>query len=139
MRVRASGPHLVYGSPQEIFRILYNLAHNAISVARRTGRMNRLEFIPERHAATIAVRIVDDGPGLPHEVRERLFTGDAGRFSTRLNGYGLAIARELAERNGGTLELASADCGTTFVLALPVLAVVEARQDAALPALKNAC
>jgi signal transduction histidine kinase len=153
MRVRANGPHMAYGNPQEVFRILYNLAHNAISVARRTGRMHRLEFVLERRAATIAVRIADDGPGIPHEVRERLFTGHAGRFSTKLNGYGLAIARELAERNGGTLELVHARSGTSFVLELSALAVVKTRahlsrgdrnfkfagRGAAPPRLKNAC
>src|SRR5262249_45642292 len=94
MSVRANRPHMVYGNPQEVFRILYNLAHNAVSVARRTRRMHRLDFTVARRATTLAIRISDDGPGLPHEVRQRLFTGQAGRFSTSGNGFGLAIARE---------------------------------------------
>jgi two-component system C4-dicarboxylate transport sensor histidine kinase DctB len=114
---------MALGNAQETFRILYNLAHNAVMVARRTQRMSELAFTVERTAATIVVRIADDGPGLPKAVRAKLFSHPAARFATTGNGYGLAIARELAERNGGMLELASETKGTAFVLTLTGLAM----------------
>jgi nitrogen-specific signal transduction histidine kinase len=61
----------------------------------------------------------DDGHGLP--VRADFF-GALWHPSAvcRRHGYGLAVARELAERNGGSLTLARTDKGTTFALTLPV-------------------
>ena len=41
------------------------------------------------------------------------------RLQAHGHGYGLAIARELAERNGGTLVLVPSTKGTTFALQLP--------------------
>jgi signal transduction histidine kinase len=123
LKVRTDGPQMTLGNAQEAFRILFNLAHNAVMVARRTQRMSNLEFLVERSAAMVAVRIADDGPGLPKAVRERLFSRLSGRFATSGNGFGLAIARELAERNGGTLELGEVRSGTSFTLALPALAM----------------
>jgi two-component system C4-dicarboxylate transport sensor histidine kinase DctB len=123
LRIVGDSPMMALGNAQETFRILYNLAHNAVMVARRTRRMSELVFTVERTAATIVVRIADDGPGLPKAVRSHLFSHPAARFATTGNGYGLAIARELAERNGGMLELASGNTGTAFVLTLAGLAM----------------
>ena len=64
------------------------------------------------------ITVADDGPGLPAPVRAQLFLGD--RALTGGNGHGLVIARELAERNGGTLKLADTAHGATFVVELPL-------------------
>lgn len=67
------------------------------------------------------LRIEDDGPGIPAEHREQVFTRftrlDGSRASG--SGLGLAIARELAERMGGELRLEVAHGRTAFVLVLP--------------------
>ena len=63
------------------------------------------------------LRVADDGPGLPGVVRDRLFR--RAHSGTGGTGYGLSIARELAERNGGSLRLAAATAGTSFVIELP--------------------
>ena len=120
--ITAPGPIMVLGNPQEVFRILFNLAHNAVMVARRTQRLSRIEFAVDRAAATVLVEIRDDGPGVPKPVRAQLFSRPSNRFSTSANGFGLAIARELAERNGGTLEHIHDKTGTTFTLVLSALA-----------------
>ena len=66
-----------------------------------------------------AMKLADDGPGLPLEIRGRLFGTSPRRPSSTRHGYGLAIARELAERNGGMLSVATLHHGTTFTLQLP--------------------
>ena len=62
------------------------------------------------------MRIADDGPGLPKAIRASLFQPQPGTSATGGSGLGLSIARELAERNGGMLQLAASARGTTFVL-----------------------
>jgi signal transduction histidine kinase len=113
--VATRGPVYVMADPQDVFRILFNLIHNAVSVARTAGAMRRIELSLEHFGATVRIRIADDGPGLPEPVRARLFRRSE---STSSSGYGLSIARELAERNGGMLELSDRTRGTEFMIEL---------------------
>ncbi len=113
---RSHGAVHVKADPQDIFRILFNLLHNAASVARQTQGIGQIEIAVETAGPFVRLRIVDDGPGLPEKVRARLFR--TGESTTGGNGYGLAIARELAERNGGMLDLTDTASGTAFVLEL---------------------
>jgi signal transduction histidine kinase len=123
IRVHADGAFPVMADADQLFRILFNLLHNAASVARRSGKLKTVEISVERSATSVVVRIADDGPGLPATVRKQLFR--AGVASAEGSGLGLSIARELAERNGGTLRLARSAKGATFVLELPAAAAVK--------------
>jgi signal transduction histidine kinase len=113
--VDSDGAATVLADPTEAFRILFNLVSNAVTVARDTARLSRIVVSVTRQGPTIAIRIADDGPGLPAAVRATLFRSPEDTRS----GHGLAIARELTERNGGTLSLAPASEGTAFVVTLP--------------------
>ena len=119
IRVRADGLFPVAADADHLFRILFNLLHNAASVARR-GQLKTVDISIERAAASVVLRIADDGPGLPASVRKQLFR--AGVLSSDGSGLGLSIARELAERNGGTLRLAPSARGAAFLLELPAAA-----------------
>ncbi len=127
IRVYAEGTASVMADPDHLFRILFNLLHNAASVARRSGAIKTVEIAIERSSAMVVARIADDGPGLPAAVRKRLFR--AGGPSAGGSGHGLSIARELAERNGGTLRLAPSAKGATFVLEVPAAATVAASKE----------
>jgi signal transduction histidine kinase len=125
IRVAGSGSFGVLADQQDVFRIIFNLLHNAISIARKTtdeeSKMSSVTLLVEKvGGATVVVRIADDGPGLPPEVRNRLFRRRDAHIIG--NGMGLAIARELAERNGGVLKLVDSARGTTFLLELPAAA-----------------
>jgi signal transduction histidine kinase len=73
-----------------------------------------------RHAT---VEVADRGPGVPEEERARIFERfyrGRGRGSEGGFGLGLAIGSELAERMGGSVELADRPGGgTRFTLTLP--------------------
>lgn len=122
IRVHGNGALPVMADADHLFRILFNLLHNAVSVARDRGTLRSVDVAVERTDGTIVVRVADDGPGLPANVRKQLFR--AGIPSANGSGVGLAIARELAEMNGGTLRLAPSAKGATFVLELPAAATV---------------
>jgi signal transduction histidine kinase len=74
----------------------------------------------------VALRVSDQGPGVPAEEREQIFRRfERGRDTSGKAGFGLglAIGRELAERMGG--ELVIEECGgpgATFTLRLPAAA-----------------
>jgi signal transduction histidine kinase len=68
----------------------------------------------ERDAAGARIVVEDDGPGLPEEVRHRLFepfltTREVGEGM----GLGLAITRGIAEEHGGELRLEEREGGGT--------------------------
>jgi two-component system sensor histidine kinase HupT/HoxJ len=113
---------LVLANASDVFRILFILIRNAVKIAnRKSGAISLLSLHISTGNSLVIILIADDGPGLPAAVRADLF-GALWRPSTasRRHGYGLAVARELAERNGGSLTLACTDKGTTFALTLPV-------------------
>lgn len=116
LSLTSPGPTYVMANPKDVFRILFNLVHNAVGVARAAGTMRRIALSLEQNGATVTIRIADDGPGLPEHVKARLFR--QGRSTTGGTGYGLLIARELAERNGAMLELSEHFRGTEFTIAL---------------------
>ena len=74
----------------------------------------------------VVLDVLDDGSGVPAADRELVFErfqrGDPAR-SRRVpgTGLGLPIARSLAERIGGRVELAEDGPGTRFRLTLPLL------------------
>lgn len=90
-------------------RIVRNLLVNAREACQRaaTGGRVRLEVLrdkSDRGGIVIAVR--DNGPGVPAEVRGRLFQeGSSSRAESSEHGLGLACVAELAERAGGGVSL----------------------------------
>jgi len=122
IRVHAEGLYPITADADQLFRILFNLLHNAAAVARRRGKLKTVDVWIERADAAVVLRIADDGPGLPASVRKQLFR--SGVPSSDGSGVGLSIARELAEQNGGTLRLAPSAKGAAFVLELPAAAAV---------------
>ncbi|MBS1907334.1 MAG: HAMP domain-containing histidine kinase [Actinobacteria bacterium] len=98
---------------------------------------NAVQHAPSGTAVTIAVtrsgggrkgiaefRVIDHGPGIRAEDRERIFTRFArGPETGRRRGFGLGLAlvRDMALRHGGSVEIESTSgAGTTFLLRLPL-------------------
>ena len=80
----------------------------------------------------VAVAVRDRGPGVPVDERELVFERfRRGRSAAPEGGFGLglAIARELAERMHGRLNLEDADPGARFVLELPAAEPELVRDD----------
>ncbi|MBS0245170.1 MAG: HAMP domain-containing histidine kinase [Proteobacteria bacterium] len=118
---------IVLAAPDDIFRIVFNLVHNAIGIARRGGAIGVVRIAIRRDGPRVVVHISDDGPGLPAAVRTALF--QHGRGGAADHGFGIAIARQLAERNGSTLRLDASVSGAAYVFELPgVCAVAKARE-----------
>ena len=94
------------------------LVKNSIdALAGRGGRIT-LAAIP-RPEGGACLRVADDGPGIPRDLRSRIF--EPG-FSTKTSGWGigLSLARRIVEENhGGTLQLASVGRGAAFEIILP--------------------
>jgi signal transduction histidine kinase len=101
---------------ERVAQIMRILLDNAL---RHTPDGTDVTVSATRYNGAAELTVADTGPGLPAGARskvfERFYTGDAARGA----GLGLAIARELAERMDGRLELASDEGATAFRLQLP--------------------
>jgi signal transduction histidine kinase len=99
------GPALrVRVRPAALRRVLGNLIGNAL----RYGGQARVALLP--HAGGALVTVDDDGPGIPEDQLEAAFrpwVRLAAAHARSGHGLGLAIARELAERDGGQVTLAN--------------------------------
>ena len=121
---------LVLANADDVCRILFILMRNAVRIANRnSGAITIVTLHIRNENSMVIIRLADDGPGLPTAVRVDLF-GALWHPSTasRRHGHGLAVARELAERNGGSLTLARTDKGTAFALTLPIFTLDGARE-----------
>ena len=103
-----------------IHQAVTNLVLNAVEAApERTGLV---EVCSRHDAATdqVVVAVRDNGPGIPEAVQSRLFEPFVSSKGQRGTGLGLAVARKIAERHGGVLEVvATSAAGTEFALRLP--------------------
>jgi signal transduction histidine kinase len=94
------------------------LVKNSIDALAGRGGTIRLGATP-RPEGGACLRVADDGPGIPRDLRGRIF--EPG-FSTKTSGWGigLSLARRIVEENhGGSLQLAAVDRGATFEIILP--------------------
>jgi two-component system C4-dicarboxylate transport sensor histidine kinase DctB len=104
--VPAQGPVRGYGSPAALVHAATNVLGNALDAVEAGGRDARVEVrvLPAGRGAQ--VRVSDEGPGIPPEVRAHLFEP---RFSTkppeRGSGLGLHLSRRLMARFGGEVFL----------------------------------
>ena len=107
------------GDPVLIEWALEVLTKNAIDAL--AGRGGRVELSVERRPSPergVRVRVADDGPGVPRELRSRIF--EPG-FSTKQSGWGigLSLAQRIVEENhGGKLLLAPSEQGAAFEIIL---------------------
>jgi two-component system, NtrC family, sensor kinase len=96
-----------WGASSAVLHALMNLLANALDAVEQGGTEGRIAVRVLAHAEGGAeVRVTDEGPGIPEEHRQRLFTTS---FTTKAagkgSGLGLQIARTLMTRFGGDVLL----------------------------------
>ncbi|MBE7415243.1 MAG: hypothetical protein HS130_08450 [Deltaproteobacteria bacterium] len=107
----------------QIKRVLINLMDNAIAAVGDEGGAVRIEtaYMPELQLARLEV--IDTGPGIPPEAKQKLFEP---YFSTKKTGTGLGLAitsNIIADHNGYIRVRDNQPRGTRFVIELPVKTV----------------
>ena len=112
----------------QIQQVLVNLTLNAAQAIRTRGDRGKIWIAAKRRdgddtTPTVQLTITDDGPGIPEELRSRLFVPF---FTTKApgegTGLGLSVSFGILAGHGGTLryEPGPNGRGTSFILELPV-------------------
>jgi signal transduction histidine kinase len=117
----------IRGSEAQMVRVLQNLCRNAVLAQHGGGKVRlctRRELLADSlGTAWVRLTVADDGPGIPDELRDRLFDPFVGSLRAdggRGCGLGLSIVREVVLEHGGQIELdSSPTVGTVFHLRFP--------------------
>jgi signal transduction histidine kinase len=107
----------ILGSVADLNQAWMHLIDNAIDAAPEAGRV---AIEAKRGQGTVVVTVVDNGPGIPDENRERVFepfftTKDVGQG----RGLGLDIVRTVVQTHRGAVDLISRPGRTEFRVTLP--------------------
>jgi two-component system, NtrC family, nitrogen regulation sensor histidine kinase GlnL len=119
------------GDREQLIQAVLNIARNAAqalasgahapggTITFRTRSVRQLTLLRRRHRLALEVQIVDTGPGVPEEIRERIFnplvSGRDGGI-----GLGLSLAQTLVHYHRGVIECDSRPGRTVFRILLPL-------------------
>lgn len=114
------------GDADKLIQALLNIVRNAVEaldgqgvITLRTRVQRQCTIGHKRHKLVARLEVIDDGPGIPEEIREEIFYPMiSGRPEG--TGLGLSIAQSIVHRHGGLIECASRPGETVFVLLLPL-------------------
>jgi signal transduction histidine kinase len=112
---------LVRGFAGELNQIWANLIDNALDAVPDSGR---IDVTATRERQHVVVRVIDNGPGIPAEIRERMFepfftTKPVGKGV----GLGLDIVRRLISHNDAEIEVDTRPGRTEFRVSLPLAGI----------------
>ena len=122
----------IQGDHHQLCQLFTNLLINAFEALEGSGTVNlsAREGVPDEeshsHAGepntltrTVVVDVVDDGPGVPRELTDRIFNAF---FTTKPqgSGLGLAIVRKVVDAHDGKIDILGSKRGTHFRVTLPV-------------------
>lgn len=114
------------GDADQLIQAVLNIVRNAVRAVREDGRIELRTRVQRqftigsiRHRLVAQIDIIDNGPGIPDEIRDRLFypmvTSGTGGM-----GLGLSIAQSLINQHRGLIECKSKPGETVFTVYLPV-------------------
>ncbi|MDP1606450.1 MAG: nitrogen regulation protein NR(II) [Rhodocyclaceae bacterium] len=114
------------GDREQLIQALLNILRNAAQamngageIITRTRAIRQVTLAKKRYRLALELQIIDNGPGIPEEIRDRIFyplvSGRQGG-----TGLGLALAQSFVQHHHGSIEAESAPGRTCFTLRLPL-------------------
>ena len=117
---------LLKGDKEQMIQVVLNIARNAAQAMKGEGKLTfktriarQVTLARKRYKHALVVQITDTGPGIPENMREKIFyplvSGREGG-----TGLGLTLAQTFVTQHGGTISFDSQPGSTTFTLQLPI-------------------
>jgi len=111
----------------QLFQAILNIVRNAIEafaegkgeITLRTRVIRKYTIGEKQHDLVVRIEIIDNGPGIPEDIRERIFFP---MVSARAEGtgLGLSIAQSLIQQRNGIIECQSEAGHTVFAIYIPI-------------------
>lgn len=117
----------LYGDPEALIQALLNVARNAAQALDGRGEIRlvtriarQITLAKQRYRYAIMVQIIDNGPGVPESLRDKVFYPlVSGRDGG--TGLGLSLAQNYVNQHHGIIEFDSVPGNTRFIILLPVV------------------
>ena len=119
------------GDKEQLIQALLNIAHNAAqalgerieredaTITLRTRSARQVTIAKQRHRLALELHVVDNGPGIPEEIKDRLFSPlVSGRDGG--SGLGLNLAQTFVQQHKGLIECDSEPGRTDFKIMIPL-------------------
>ena len=112
------------GDREQLIQAVLNIARNAAQagaaqISFRTRAVRQLTILRQRHRLALELQVIDDGPGVPAEIQERIFSPlVSGREGG--TGLGLSLAQTYVQYHQGVIEFESRPGRTIFRILLPL-------------------
>ena len=115
-----------HGDKEQLIQAVLNIARNAAQAMNgmgeiefRTRAARQVTLAKQRYKLALELRVVDNGPGIPEVLRERIFYPlVSGRDGG--SGLGLTLAQTFVQHHHGTIECESKPGRTSFTIMLPL-------------------
>jgi len=117
---------LLNGDKEQLIQAVLNIVRNAVQamlgkgrITLRTRATRQVTLAKKRYRLALALQIMDDGPGIPDTIRDKIFFPlVSGREDG--HGLGLTLAQTFINQHHGTIEYDSVPGNTCFTLLLPL-------------------
>ncbi len=121
------------GDKEQLIQAVLNVVRNAAqalsiaggrdrregSITLRTRAVREVTLLRQRHKLALELQVIDDGPGVPEDIRERIFNPlVSGRDGG--SGLGLSLAQTFVQYHRGVIECDSRPGRTVFRILLPL-------------------
>ncbi len=114
----------IVGDREQLIQAVLNVARNAAQAGSKsivfcTRALRQITILRQRHKLALELQVVDDGPGVPEEIQDRIFNPlVSGREGG--SGLGLSLAQTFVQYHQGVVEFESRPGRTTFRILLPL-------------------
>jgi signal transduction histidine kinase len=116
--IRFQNPCEGWFDMKRLERAFQNLLLNAFeAVGSDRGKVN---VIASQRDGQVEVVVEDNGPGIPDEIRTRLFEPFVSSGKQNGTGLGLTVVQKIVQDHGGEISFRSSSTGTTFRIILPL-------------------
>jgi two-component system nitrogen regulation sensor histidine kinase GlnL len=112
------------GDREQLIQAVLNIARNAAQagsqkITFRTRALRQITILRQRHRLALELQVVDDGPGVPEEIQDRIFNPlVSGREGG--TGLGLSLAQTYVQYHQGVVEFESRPGRTIFRILMPL-------------------
>jgi two-component system nitrogen regulation sensor histidine kinase GlnL len=112
------------GDREQLIQAVLNIARNAAqggskNVKFKTRALRQLTILRQRFRLALELQVIDDGPGVPEEIQDRIFNPlVSGREGG--TGLGLSLAQTFVQYHQGVIEFESRPGRTIFRILLPL-------------------